>query len=140
MKQQLQFITIGAENLDSLKEFYVNSFGWKPSRDDGGIVFFQMNGFILSLYSAEELAEDIGIHNNGNGFKRITTAICFNSEQEVDAVFRELRDKGAEVVKEPQKVFWGGYSGYVSDPEGNYWELAYNPFLQMDAEGNVLGG
>ena len=36
---------------------------------------------------------------------------------------------GAELVKPGQKVFWGGYSGYFADPDGFYWEVAWNPFL-----------
>ena len=35
---------------------------------------------------------------------------------------------GETPVKEPQEVFWGGYSGYFADPDGYLWELAYNPF------------
>ena len=35
------------------------------------------------------------------------------------------------VVKPPQDVFWGGYSGYFADPEGNLWEVAYNPFTDL---------
>ena len=35
---------------------------------------------------------------------------------------------GATLVKKPQKVFWGGYSGYFADPDGHLWEVAHNPF------------
>ncbi|EMN88446.1 glyoxalase [Leptospira weilii serovar Heyan] len=31
---------------------------------------------------------------------------------------------GAKIVKRPQDVFWGGY---FEDPEGYYWEVAWNP-------------
>jgi uncharacterized glyoxalase superfamily protein PhnB len=34
---------------------------------------------------------------------------------------------GATAVKPPQKVFWGGYSGYFADPDGHLWEIAHNP-------------
>jgi len=36
---------------------------------------------------------------------------------------------GATRVKPPQKVFWGGYSGYFADLDGHLWEVAYNPFF-----------
>ena len=39
----------------------------------------------------------------------------------------EVITVGAELVKSPQKMFWGGYSGYFKDPDGHLWELAYNP-------------
>jgi len=41
---------------------------------------------------------------------------------------------GATLVKAPQEVFWGGYSGYFADPEGHLWELAYNPFAWVGPE------
>ena len=34
------------------------------------------------------------------------------------------------LFKAPQTVFWGGYSGYIADPDGFLWEIAFNPFLQ----------
>jgi hypothetical protein len=58
---------------------------------------------------------------------------------EVDEAVAELKKKGVQVVRKPEKVFWGGYRGYVEDIEHNLWELAHNPFLKMDANGNVLG-
>lgn len=70
--------------------------------------------------------------------KGFTLAINFNSEKEVDQVFEELKKKEVKIVKHPQKVFWGGYSGYVKDVEDNLWEIAFNPFLEMDNQGNVL--
>jgi uncharacterized glyoxalase superfamily protein PhnB len=42
------------------------------------------------------------------------------------------RKAGATIAKEPQKVFWGGYHAYFSDPDGYYWEVAYNPFVKFD--------
>jgi len=30
-------------------------------------------------------------------------------------------------------------SGYFADPDGHLWEIAHNPFVEMDAQGNVLG-
>jgi uncharacterized glyoxalase superfamily protein PhnB len=58
---------------------------------------------------------------------------------QVDSVFQDVLSKGAKLVKAPEKVFWGGYSCYVADPDDNLWEIAYNPFLLMDDAGNVLG-
>ncbi|MBK6776261.1 MAG: VOC family protein [Flavobacteriales bacterium] len=61
------------------------------------------------------------------------------STEEVDALFAELKKHGVTITKEPVKVFWGGYSGYFADPDGHLWEIAHNPFLEMDAAGNVTG-
>ena len=51
-----------------------------------------------------------------------------HSIEEVDALMKQAVAAGATMIKAPQNVFWGGYSGYFADPDGHLWELAYNPF------------
>lgn len=138
MEQRLTFITIGAKDLGKLKQFYIEKFGWKPLKDDHDIVFFKMNGFILGLYPAEELARDANAAYDPNALKGFSLSVNYGSEKAVDEVFKVLQSRGVQVGKPPQKAFWGGYSGYVVDAEGNHWEIAYNPFLVMDKEGNVV--
>lgn len=62
----------------------------------------------------------------------MTLAYNAKSEAEVDDIIGLAKMIGATVVKRPQKVFWGGYSGYFTDPNGYYWEVAYNPFVTFD--------
>ena len=139
MKQLLHFITIGVDNLDIMKNWYKEKFGWKPLFESEGVVFFKLNGFILGLFPSDELAKDIGVPQDGKGLKRFSLAINFRSAEEVDKACDDLRKKGVKIMKEPQKVFWGGYHGYIADAEDNYWELAYNPSLELDAQENVVG-
>ena len=56
-------------------------------------------------------------------------------DNEVDAAFARFRDTGATILKEPELVFWGGYSGYIAGPSGEQWEIAYNPFTSVNADG-----
>ena len=139
MEPRISFLTIGVKDLGKMKTFYNNVFGWTPIKDSDGIVFYRLNGFIFALFPADELAEDIGFENNGSGFRKMTLAMNFHSEKEVDEVFQKLIKAGAGILKKPEKVFWGGYRGYISDAEGNPWELAYNPFLKMYDQNNVKG-
>ena len=44
---------------------------------------------------------------------------------------------GATPLKAPEAVFWGGYSGYVSDPDGHVWEYAHNPFFPLAENGSL---
>ena len=137
MDQRLNFITLGVANLPVMRAFYIDKFGWTPMQDDEGIVFFRLNGMVLALYPSRELAEDIGTSGGGAGFKRFSLSVNFNSIEEVDLAYQRLIEKGVRSVRPPEKVFWGGYRGYIADPEDNFWELAYNPFLALDADGNV---
>ena len=137
MEQRLTFITLGVGDLDMMKAWYREKFGWIPFKDDEGICFFKLNGIILGLYPIHELAKDVGIPEEGSGFKRFTFAINFRSSEEVDQITQHLRVKGVRIVREPENVFWGGYRGYIADPEDNYWELAFNPYLELDEHGNI---
>ena len=94
---------------------------------------------MLSLYPRDKLAEDAGVDPAGSGFNALSLAYNTKSKEEVDSLFREFEEKEVTIVKKPEEVFWGGYSGYVCDPDDNLWEIAYNPFLEMDEEGNTLG-
>lgn len=139
MQQRLTYLTLGVSDFDAMKAFYKKVFGGKPLKEPEGIVFFKLNGIILSLYPSGELAADAGVSADGKGFKRFTLAINFNSPEEVDTAFEEAVKGGAKAIKQPEKAFWGGYSSYIADPEDNLWELAFNPYLETDAEGNVTG-
>ena len=139
MEQRLTLITLGVADVNRATEFYEQKFGWKKaasSNDD--ITFFMLNGMMLSLFNRDSLAEDAAVSSAGTGFKGFTLAWNARSEAEVDAIVSDLKSKGVTVVKEPQQVFWGGYSGYVADVDGNLWEIAFNPFLSMDEHGNVV--
>lgn len=71
------------------------------------------------------------------GFTGITLAYNAKSENEVDEIIHNVREVGANVVKEPQKLSWGGYGGYFIDPDGYYWEVAYGSFWEFD-DSNML--
>ena len=77
------------------------------------------------------MAEDANIAFDESHFHGFTLSHVLSSEAEVDALFKEAIQAGATPTKQPQKVFWGGYSGYFKDPDGHLWEIAYNPFFKI---------
>jgi len=138
MDQRLSIITLGVKNLKRSEEFYINKLGWtKSEQSNEEIIFIPLNGFYLSLYKREKLAEDANCNPEGKGFKGFTLAYNAPSEQEVNDLFEKFEQLGIKIIKKPEKVFWGGYSGYIADPDNNYWEIAYNPYTSIDADGNV---
>ncbi|MEO1033740.1 MAG: VOC family protein [Bacteroidota bacterium] len=138
MEQRLTIITLGVSDLKKATDFYELKFGWeKSTASNAHISFFALNGIYLSLYPRKALAEDATIDSKGHGFKGFTIAYNARSENEVDQLIEDLRSKGVEIVKEPQKVSWGGYSSYVSDLDGHLWEIAFNPYLELDDKGNI---
>ncbi|MDB9953933.1 VOC family protein [Flavobacteriaceae bacterium] len=138
MEQRLTMITLGISDLISSTDFYVSKFGWKKSNSSNEhISFFTLNGIQLALYDRNKLAEDATVNAKGNGFKGFTVSYNARSKKEVDSLIEKLRANGVEIIKEPQKVIWGGYSSYISDLDGNLWEIAFNPYLELDKNGNV---
>lgn len=138
MQQRLTIVGLGVNDLAAANDFYLNTLGWtKLSSSNENITFMQLNGILLSLYPKDKLAEDAGVSSEGSGFKAFSLAYNTRTKEEVDQVFADLRQKGVKIVKEPEEVFWGGYSGYIADPDDNLWEIAYNPYLPLDEAGNV---
>lgn len=133
MEQRITFITLGVSNMQNSIDFYEQKFGWtRSAMSNNELIVYELNGMALTLYAREELAKDATVDPAGNGFKGFTMAHNLWSEAEVDALIQHLRLKGVQIVKEPQKVFWGGYSSYIADPDGYLWEIAYNPFLKKE--------
>lgn len=139
MQQRLTFVTLGVKDLIASTNFYVHKFGWaKSSMSNDNISFFELNGIILGLFPKEELAADANVSSEGDGFKGFTLAFNAHSEKEVDELFENYKQSGVEIVKWPEKVNWGGYSGYIQDLDKHLWEIAFNPFLPLDETGNYI--
>lgn len=138
MNQHLHLITLGVQDFERSKKFYVETLGWKPASASGeDVAFFRAGGVVLGLYEREKLAEDALISADGSGFSGVTLAYNARSETEVDEIIADFKSKGVKITKEPQKVFWGGYNSYFADPDGYNWEVAYNPFFPFDESGNL---
>lgn len=133
MKPKISLITLGVTNFKKSLRFYRDGFGFKPHnfKKNDDVVFFEMEGTWLSLFPKNKLAADTTVPLNGSGFTGVTLAHNVKSKEEVDKVFKLALSVGAKLVKKPQDVFWGGYSGYFADPDGYLWEIAYNPFTDL---------
>ena len=91
----------------------------------------------LGLFGRADLAKDAGVEDKPTGFAAITLAYNARSKEEADEIYALAVKAGARPVKPLQDVFWGGYSGYFSDPDGHLWEVAHNPFFPLDETGHA---
>jgi catechol 2,3-dioxygenase-like lactoylglutathione lyase family enzyme len=129
MKPHITFIGLGVRDLERSIEFYETGLGLPRKSGPEGIAFFEMGGTMLTLYPRDEMAEDITVSGKGSGFPGFTIAHNVESPEAVNETLREAVAAGAELIKPGQKTSWGGYSGYFADPDGFYWEVAWNPFF-----------
>ncbi len=138
MEQRVSLITLGVADLARAKAFYEGVLGWRANDGPPSVVFFDLGGVVFGLYPHDGLAEDMRVAREALPTYRGTTlAHNLRSEAEVDDLFVHLAQRDVTIVKMPEKVFWGGYSGYFADPDGHLWEAAFNPFWTIDADGRV---
>ena len=137
MEQRMSIVTLGVVDLERSRKFYEH-LGWKRSMTKAeGIVFFQVGGMALALFPRHELVKDANISDDGQGFSGMSLAYNARNREEVDAVLAEAETAGARLLKPAQEAFWGGYSGYFSDPDGFLWEVAWNPSFPIAEDGSI---
>lgn len=134
--QRITLITLGVADLARSRAFY-ESLGWRAAEAPEGVAFYQMNGMVLALFGRADLAADQGRPGAALGTGAITLAQNFTTAAEVDAAFAAAISAGGTALKAPEKVFWGGYSGYWADPDGHVWEAAMNPFWPLNEDGSL---
>ncbi|WP_294619320.1 VOC family protein [uncultured Roseovarius sp.] len=135
--QRVTLITLGVADLTRAKAFYA-ALGWTPAEETDSIAFYQLNGLVLGLFGRAALAADQGRSDATLGTGAITLAQNFATEAEVDDAYAKALAAGATKLKAPEKVFWGGYSGYYADPDGHVWEVAMNPFWPLAEDGSLI--
>lgn len=136
---RLNLITLGVRDLTASLKFYRDGLGFdvavRGEETNPAVIFFKNGGTKISLYQIDNLTKDINEQQppaRAAGFGGITLAYNGKSKEEVDEIFAMAGKAGATIVKSPETVFWGGYSGYFQDPDGYYWEVAYGEDWEFD--------
>jgi uncharacterized protein len=136
---RLTVVTLGVAGLDVATKFYEAVLGTSPNTSYEGVTFFELPGTWISLYPLENLAKDISpeVPIARSGFSGITLAHNARSKDDVIDIVGRAKAAGARVVKEPQETFWGGFSGYFTDLDGYYWEVAWGPMFEFTENGEL---
>ena len=133
---RVSLVTLGVADVARATRFY-ESLGWQQSSmSQEGVTFFHTGGPVVAVFGWDDLAADAGVTADPPGpFRGISLAINFESRDAVDAAVASWVAAGGGVAKAPEEVFWGGYSGYLTDLDGHLWEVAHNPFIPLRADG-----
>lgn len=140
---RINLICLGVKDMEESLSFY-KKIGFKTYEKENRppIVFSDNQGSKLELFPIDELAKDSDKENppslTTGDFNGITLTCNCKSEEEVDECMRVVEESGGEVVKQPEKVSWGGYSGYFKDSNGYYWEVAYGSIWKFDEEDMLI--
>lgn len=139
MQHQISVITLGVTDLARTRRFYVEGFDWAPVFENPEILFFQMNGLMLGTYLHSAMQQDMGqpITPGAGAY-----ALAHNVATKADVVplMARLCAHGGTTLRPADAPPHGGFRGYVADPDGHAWEIAWNPAWQIDAEGHVRFG
>ncbi|RZA05844.1 MAG: VOC family protein [Proteobacteria bacterium] len=134
----VSLLTLGVSDLEKSKAFFRALFHWEPiPKPFEGVAFYDMGGWLISLFSRTSLAKDAGLAAEGSGFRGIAIAHNVGSRAEVGILLARAAELGGKIVKPAEDVFWGGHSGYFHDLDGHLWEIAWNPGFPLSGDGSI---
>ncbi len=132
MEQRISLVTLGVADLARAKSFYAE-LGWHGQEVEE-TVFLQAGGMALVLWGRDKLAADCGLEDTtAVGFGGIVLAHNVRSASEVDEIVSAAAAAGATVTRPPGETFYGGYAACFADPDGHLWEVAWNPYFEIEA-------
>ena len=138
MTAHISLITLGVADVAKATAFY-EQLGFVRSKraSQENVSFFQAGPVVLALWGRDAQRDDAQAAELWTGNGGIAVAQNLTSEAEVDAMMARAEAAGARILKPAAKTFWGGYDGYFADPDGHVWEVAFNPFWELDLDGRV---
>ncbi|TYR37906.1 glyoxalase [Sphingobacterium phlebotomi] len=125
-------VCLPVQNLDKTLTFYKNIFGLPDLQIEEGIITVELTN--LSLFLMEKGAFEAYTQKAGYGAQlpndNIGTIISCSlmSKEDVDTALENAPNYGGTVSgKAMVDETYGGYIGYISDPDRHLWELVYPP-------------
>lgn len=138
MPAHISLITLAVADVARSTVFYEQlGFVRSKTASQEGVSFFQAGPAVLALWGRDEQRDDAQAAELWTGNGGIVVAQNLPSEDAVDVMMARAEASGARVLKQAAKTFWGGYNGYFADPDGHVWEVAFNPFWELDEDGRV---
>jgi catechol 2,3-dioxygenase-like lactoylglutathione lyase family enzyme len=133
-------VTLGVSDLARARAFYLDGLGYTAHRtSQKDITFIENAGTVLALYPREKLSHDAQVPDGSPGrFPGFTIGRLLRDRAAVDETLARAKVAGATITKPAADTFWGGYSGYFSDPDGFLWEIACAPQWRFDDAGRLL--
>lgn len=132
MNIRTAIVCLPTQNLDNSLTFYKNVFNLPDIQIEEGMITVELPN--LSLFLMEMNAFETYSRRAGRGVllpKDNVGAIiscALQNKEDVDSALENARTYGGTVTnKASVDDAFGGYIGYISDPDGHLWELVYPP-------------
>jgi uncharacterized protein len=129
MPGQLTYLTLPVADLPSAARFYERVFDWPPPRNVPHAAFFELPGLTLALM---ERAAFNQFTDTSDASAPTSALVSWNvpRREEVAELIRRATAEGATVRREPTTLAWGGHAGIIAAPDGQLWEIVWNPRLR----------
>lgn len=129
MDQRISFVTLAVRDVAVSRSFYCDGLGWTPSMYvEGEVLMIKVGAHVvLSLWDRAAFEAELGPIAGGDGVPPVTLAHNVPTRAEVDEIIALGRRLAAGPIIAPRERDWGGYTGYLRDPDGYRWEIAWNP-------------
>lgn len=133
---RLTIVTLGVRDFSAMKSFY-DGLGYRASVEMDTFAMYVLGGVGLGLFPVAELALEAGAAEapDPGDWRGFSLALNLDERDQVDGVWGAWVEAGATPVTSPEDRPWGGRTGYVADPEGNRWEIAWAPGAAFDERG-----
>jgi predicted lactoylglutathione lyase len=125
-------VCLPIQNSDKTIRFYKNVFGLNDLKNEDGMISMELPN--LSMFLMETNAFEAYSRKAGRGAQfpkgNVGTIIscALTSKEDVDTALENAPVYGGSVINKASiDESFGGYIGYMSDPDGHLWELVYPP-------------
>ena len=130
MKMQIEHLALWVQDLEAMKDFYLNYFDVVPgpkytnatTQFVAYFIYFGEGKTRLELMTRPNIQPCAGKRGYTMGLAHF--AISVGGKDKVDALTERLRKDNFTIFSEPRTTGDGYYESVVLDPEGNYVEIS----------------
>ena len=128
MRPRFGVVSLVVADLTAAQGFY-EALGWRGAAGAGAVVFLVGNA-VLSLAGPE------------GGPAGLTARVLHqvHAPGEVARLLGRVAAAGGHVTAPAAKAPWGTIAGAFADPDGNIWEVAFDPELPREASISLCAG
>jgi uncharacterized protein len=139
-EREMHIVTLCCRDIAAMATFYTR-LGWRDTMPAVDNYFqFETGGALLALWPMDQALAEVAAASARprEQFGGVTLAVLVPTRDDVDRRLDVARQAGASKILAAEERAWGGRSGYFFDPEGNAWEVVWNPRARFDARGALL--
>lgn len=110
-------------DLATCSTFYRDVLGLPVTESESDHTVFKLGDLYLFLFEeggVTRMMSETPVEVSSGAGSRVLLAATVD---DVDAMYADLKAKGARVLRPPADQPWGLRTAYFTDPEGNFWEI-----------------